>query len=217
MSQSASQAANPSMDLFATIQARHSVKHYDATHQLSREQIEQLLAAAHAAPSSWNLQHWKFFVIDEQSRKEQLLPIAYGQRQVVDASFTVAILGDLQAHLNAERIYGEAVSNGALSADIKDRLIAQINGAYQNPQVARDEAILNGSLAAMQLMLAAKAVGLDTCPMGGFNKAQFIEQFAISDRYIPVMLVAIGKAAKPAYPSSRLPLAEMTIWNEFSE
>jgi nitroreductase len=201
-------------DIFTLMTERHSVKQYDADYKMTREQVEQLLSAAHSAPSSWNLQHWKFFVIDDEQKKQELLPIAYGQKQVLDSSVTVAILGDLQANLNAQSVYEEAVAKGVLSEEIKERLIGQINGAYQFPQVARDEAVLNASLAAMQLMLAAKAVGLDTCPMGGFDRQGFVQHFAISERYIPVMLVVIGKAAKPAYASSRFPLSETVFWNE---
>jgi nitroreductase len=205
-----------SQEIFNTMRDRHSVKHYDASYKMSREQVEQLLSAAHSAPSSWNLQHWKFFVVDEEQKKQQLLAIAYGQKQVVESSVTIAILGDLEANKNAQTVYSEAVAKGAISEEIKDRLIGQIDGAYQYSQVARDEAILNASLAAMQLMLAAKAVGLDTCPMGGFDRKAFVEQFSIPSRYIPVMLVVIGKAAKPAYASSRLPLDEMIFWNQMS-
>jgi nitroreductase len=199
-------------DVFQVMKERHSVKHYDSTYKMSPSAIEELLSAAHSAPSSWNLQHWKFLVIADQVNKDKLLPIAYGQKQVVESAVTIAILGDLQANLKAEQIYSEAVEKGALTAEIKDRLVGQINGAYQYPQVGRDEAILNASLAAMQLMLAAKASGLDTCPMGGFDKKKFVEEFKIEERYIPVMLVVVGKAAKPAYASSRLPLADVVQW-----
>jgi nitroreductase len=201
-------------DLFTVLKERRSVKHYDPSHRMTRAEVEQLLSAAHSAPSSWNLQHWKFFVIDDQAKKEQVLPIAYGQKQVVDSSIIVAVLGDLQANINAEPVYGEAVANGVMPVEVKERLVAQINGAYQSPQVARDEAILNASLAAMQLMLAAKAMGYDTCPMGGFDKGKFVAAFSIPERYIPVMLVVVGKPLKPAYPSSRLPLDQVVFYNE---
>jgi nitroreductase len=201
-------------DLFTVMQERRSVKHYDPSYHMSRTELEELLLAAHSAPSSWNLQHWKFLVIDEQEKQEQLLPIAYGQKQVVDSSAVIAILGDLQANLNAETVYGEAVAKGAMPSEVKERLVGQINGAYQYPQVARDEAILNASLAAMQLMLAAKAKGYETCPMGGFDKRKFVAEFAIPERYIPVMLVVVGKPLKAAYPSSRLPLDQVVRYNE---
>jgi len=72
---------------------------------------------------------------------------------------------------------------------MKSSLIGQINSAYSDiPAYAREEVIKNASLAAMQLMLAAKAIGLDSCPMGGFNADAFVEAFNVPCRYIPVML-----------------------------
>lgn len=204
------------LGLFQTISERHTVRKYESGITIPKEEINELLEAAAMAPSSWNLQHWRFLVIDEQEKKEQLLPIAYNQVQVVESSITVAILGDLEANLEAEVIYGEAVENGFMAQNVKETLVGQINKAYQgNTTFPRDEAFLNASLAAMQLMLAAKAKGYDTCPMGGFNKEAFVKAFNIPERYVPVMLLTIGKAAKPAHRSSRKPIKNITIYNSF--
>lgn len=201
-------------DFFTVARERHAVKHFDASHQLSEQEIKELLEIANAAPSAWNLQHWKFLVVTDDAAKQQLLPIANGQKQVVEASVVVAVLGDLQANLNAEAVFGPAVQAGQLPEEIKSNLIAQIEYVYANmPNVPRDEAIRNASLAAMQLMLAAKAKGLDSCPMGGFDAGKLVQEIGIPPRYIPVLLVAIGKAAAPARPSGRLPVEQKIVWN----
>ncbi|MEI7025261.1 nitroreductase family protein [Paenibacillus sp. y28] len=197
------------------MEARHSVKQYQPGVAIPEQELEQLLQAAQTAPSSWNLQQWKLLVIDDQAQKEKLLPIAYNQKQIVESSVVIAILGDLEGNLNAEPVFGPLAEKGQITQEIKESLIGQINGAYKSPQVARDEAVLNSSLLSMQLMLAAKALGYDTCPMGGFNKAQFAEAFHVPARYIPVMLITVGKAAKEAYASSRLPLDEVVVRNSF--
>ena len=99
-----------------------------------------------------------------------------------------------------------------MKEEIKDTLAGQIHGAYQNPVFARDAAFSNASLAAMQLMLTAKAKGYDTCAIGGFNASQLSETFKIENRYIPVMLITIGKAAKPAHQSSRISIDELSTF-----
>ncbi|GGD81775.1 nitroreductase family protein [Paenibacillus nasutitermitis] len=202
---------------FCTIaRERHSVKQYDSSHELSKQEIEELLEIASCAPSAWNLQHWKYISIHDQYAKEKLLPIAYGQQQIVEASVVVAILGDLEANLNAVDVFESDVEAGLMTEDIKSSLISQINAAYSDiPAYAREEAIKNASLAAMQLMLAAKAKGLDSCPMGGFNVDTFMEAFSVPGRYIPIMLIAIGKAAGPSRPTSRIPVDKKIVWNGF--
>lgn len=205
-----------STDLFTVMRERHSVKHFDPAHSLSVQEIRELLELAGSVPSAWNLQHWKFLAIADPAAKDKLLPVAYGQQQAAEASVVIAILGDLEANRNAEAVFDPAVNAGHMPEEVKAALIGQIEQAYAaSPAYARDEAIRNASLAAMQLMLAAKARGLDSCPMGGFDAERFVQAFNVPARYIPVLLVAIGKAAALARPSARFPAEQTIVWNGF--
>lgn len=202
-------------DFFTIINERHSVKKYDSSHKMPKQKIQKLIESTQKAPSAWNLQHWKFLILDDQEAKDKALPIAYGQQQVADASIVVCILADTEANKNAESVFGTAVEHGLLPQHVKDSLIQQIEGAYANPGVGKDHGILNSSLAAMQLMLTAKAMGYDTCPMSGFNPMKMVEEFNIPSRYIPTMLITVGKAKEPARPSARFAMDDVTIWNTF--
>ncbi len=202
-------------EVFKVIEERHAVKDFQKGHKLKKEELEQLLRSTTLAPSAWNLQHWKFLVIEDDAYKEKLQPVAYGQKQIVESSAVVAVLGDLEANLNIEPVFGPLVEKGLLPKETKDVLASQIESVYQNKQVARDEAIRNASLAAMQLMLAAKAMGYDSCPMGGFDAAQFVQEFKVPERYVPVMLIAVGLAANPARPAARLSVEQVTVKNTF--
>jgi nitroreductase len=191
------------------ILSRHSVRKYDSNAKISEQDLQEILELAASAPSSWNLQHWRFLVIRDQESKQRLLPLAYNQEQVVEASVVVIVLGDLQANELAPKVFEQA------PPEVRDAMIAQINGAYKYEQVARDEAIRNGSLAAMQLMLAAKAKGFDTVAMGGYNAAGVIEAFNIPSRYIPVVMIPIGVAASPGRATNRFPISEVIINESF--
>ncbi len=158
----------------------------------------------------------EILVIEDPQKKEELLPIAYGQKQIVEASAVIAVLGDLEANKEADGIYQEAVDSGFMSEEVKETLVNQINGAYaRGKEFGRDAAFLNASLAGMQLMLAAKVMGYDTCPIGGFNQEVFIKHFKVPERFAPIMLVTVGKAAKDAYPSSRKPVEQRATYNSF--
>ena len=211
-----SQTAQSNLTAEEVMRARHSVKKYERGHVIPEAELNEILELAGAAPSSWNLQHWRFLVVTDQANKDRLLPIAYNQQQVSDASAVVLVLGDLEANLTAPLVYDPAVEAGALSQQVRDTLVGQIDGAYaNNPQNARDEANRNASLAAMQLMLAAKAKGYDTCPMGGFDRQKAVEALNVPDRFTPVMMIVIGRAAAPAHPSGRLPLDQIVIRESF--
>ncbi|MEY8743382.1 nitroreductase family protein [Bacillales bacterium AN1005] len=196
------------------ISERHAVKKYEKGFVMPEADLNAILTAASEAPSSWNLQHWKFLVIESEADKAKLLPIAYGQSQIVDSSVTIAVLGDLEANRNTF-IYDQAVEAGALPAEVRDALVGQINGAYQSAQTARDEAIRNASFASQNIMLAARSLGYDTCPMGGYNPQQLVETFNIPARYIPTLLITVGKAAEPARPAGRFPLSETVVKGSF--
>jgi nitroreductase len=69
-----------------------------------------------------------------------------------------------------------------------------------NPTLARDEAIRSGAMAAMALMIAAQAKGLVSGPMIGFDPEAVKREFGIADRYVPVMLLAVGYPAPGNWP-----------------
>lgn len=198
------------------IRERRSVRAYDPTVQISREEMTEMLELATLAPSSSNLQPWRFLVIDKPELKEKLLPIAFNQQQVVEASAVIAVIGDVKSYEKAEKIYGQAVEAGFMPADTAASFIERTVGMYSNlsPEVARQIVFTDGGLISMQLMLVARSKGYDTVPMGGYDKAKFIEAFGISEKYVPVMLIAIGKAVKPGHPTTRLPIEDVAFFNE---
>jgi len=86
--------------------------------------------------------------------------------------------------------------------------------ASMPPETVLQKVSIDSGLVSMQLMLVARAKGYDTVPMGGFDQAKFVEAFDIPERYAPIMLIAIGKAAKPGHPTLRLPIEDVAFYNE---
>lgn len=198
------------------MKARASVRKYNRVASISREELDEILEIATHAPSSWNLQHWRFLVITSRDMKERLRSIANNQAQVAEAAATVVVLGDLEANETAREVYGQSLKEGKITQEIYDLMIGQVDDAYRNNlRFARDEAMLNAGLAAMQIMLAAKAKGYDTCPIGGFDRKKLIEAFQVPKRYVPVMLITIGKRAGSVRPTPRLPLEQVTVRESF--
>lgn len=204
---------------FRVLEERRSVRSYDASVRIPREELLEIVRLSTLAPSSSNLQPWRFLVIDSAERKERLLPLAWNQQQVVEASAVIAVLGDTESYRNAEKIYGAAVEAGYMPADTAKSFVERTTAMYSSlpPEEARRIAYIDGGLVSMQLMLVARAKGYDTVPMGGYDQAKFVEEFGIPKRYAPVMLIALGKAAKPGHPTTRLPAEDVTFFNEIAE
>ncbi|OMD50301.1 nitroreductase family protein [Paenibacillus borealis] len=201
---------------FDVVRERRSVRSYDPEIKISREELTEILRQATLAPSAANLQPWRFLVIDSPELKQQLLPIAFNQQQVVEASAVIAVLGDLECYKLAEKIYGMAVDECYMPAETAKSFVERYTSMYSSmpPEAIGQKVYTDGGLVSMQLMLVARAKGYDTVPMGGYDQAKFVEAFNIPERYAPVMLIAIGKAAKPGHPTVRLAVDDVAFFNE---
>ncbi|MFQ5428579.1 MAG: nitroreductase family protein, partial [Thermodesulfobacteriota bacterium] len=83
-------------------------------------------------------------------------------------------------------------------------------------QVQRDEAMRSCGIAAQTLMLTAKSMGYDSCPMDGFDFEKVGKLINLPADHVVAMFVAIGKATKEAWPrAGQLPLKEVVIKDKF--
>ncbi len=184
------------MDGLTLLKQRISANKFDKTKPLSEAEIKELIAYATEAPSSFNIQHWRFVAVIEPEPKERLKSVAFGQEKVTEAAVTFIVLGDLLGHEKLPDILSRSVQAGIVQKNVADGWVDYANQFYDNnAQMARDEAIRSASLAAMALMVAAQAKGLVTGPMIGFDPEGVKREFGISDRYVPVMLLPVGYEA----------------------
>lgn len=161
---------------------RRSVKVYDPSVKISREEMTEILTEATRAPSSINLQPWRFLVIDSPEGKATLAPLArFNQRQVETSSAVIAVFGDLNNFDNFEQIFGEAVELGYMPQDIKEMQQEKVTAHFAalDPVVNRETVLIDGGLVSMQLMLVARAHGYDTNAIGGYEKDQIAEAFGL--------------------------------------
>ncbi|MBS8266727.1 nitroreductase family protein [Mesobacillus boroniphilus] len=202
---------NSETSLSTVIRERRSVRKYNPNFKISREEILDILKEAALSPSSSNLQPWKFLVIQDEETKKELRMIANNQEQVETSSAVIAVLGDREMYRNAEKVYRGSFEAGYMDETTMNRMIENTNKLYPSAPVGIRENIasFDAGLVSMQLMLIARARGYDTVPMGGFNKQQFIERFNIDARYMPVLLLSLGKAAAPGHPTTRLSIEEI--------
>jgi len=202
-------------DYATVVRERHSVRHYDSSVTIPREELKEMLAEASLAPSSSNTQTWRFLIIDEPEAKQRLLPIANNQKQVVEAAATIAVLGDLNGYRELGRINDMAVKAGYMPEDFAKQYTETAMKLYAAlpPEKLRSVVQIDGGLVSMQFMLTAKSRGYDTVPMGGFDPAKLVQEFRIPDHLLPIMLIAVGKAATPGRLTVRLPIEDITFWN----
>lgn len=203
-------------DFMNIITGRRSIRKYDPSVKISKEEMTEILTEAALAPSSINMQPWRFLVIESPEGKAALAPLArFNQTQVETSAAVIAVFGDMNNFDYAEEIYGTAVERGLMPLEVKERQLASF-GSYFSvlpEKDIRETVLIDAGLVSMQLMLVARAHGYDTNPIGGFERDRIAEAFGLDkDRYVPVMLLSIGKAADEGYASVRLPIETIAQW-----
>lgn len=195
---------------------RKSVRVYDKDVKIPHEELLEMIKEATTAPSSVNMQPWRFVVVESQEGKETLKPlIRFNTRQNDTSSAMILIFGDLHCYELGEEIYNQAYEAGKMPKEVRDQQLAAIIPHYKgfSREKMSDVVKIDASLAAMQLMLAARAHGYETNPIGGFEEDQLAEAFDLDrERYVPVMILSIGKAAEEGYISARLSPDKVTTF-----
>ena len=201
------------MDIQLAIQSRRSVKQFDPEHRLTEQEVESLLSLAVLSPTAFNIQHWRFVLVRDPALRRQIRQVAWGQAQVTDASLLIILCADLKAwEKQPERYWRNA------QQPVRDFLLPAIHDYYADkPQVQRDEAMRSCGMAAQTLMLSAKTMGYDSCPMDGFDFAAVAELINLPADHVIGLFVAVGKALQPAQPrGGQLPLSEVVITDRFA-
>ncbi|EPH98456.1 MULTISPECIES: nitroreductase family protein [unclassified Enterococcus] len=195
---------------------RKSVRLYDENYKISHEEMLEMIQEATTAPSSVNMQPWRFVVAESDEAKEILRPlIRFNTRQNDTSSAMVMIFGDMLNYEYGEEIYDQAVAEGKMPQEVRDQQLAAIIPHYKalSKEQMNDVVKIDSSLAAMQFMLVARAHGYETNPIGGFEADQLAEAFGMDkERYVPVMILSIGKAVETGYESVRLAPEKITTF-----
>ncbi|MCC6934006.1 MAG: nitroreductase family protein [Deltaproteobacteria bacterium] len=200
------------MNIFELLNARRAVKNFDSNFVIPNEDIEKLLSAATLAPSAFNIQHWRFVIIKNRELRNQLRSAARDQPQVTDASLLIVLCADLQAWTKDPAKYWENVPQA-----VRDFIVSAIHNYYADrPEVQRDETMRSCGIVAQTIMLTAKEMGYDSCPMDGFDFAQVAKIINLPNDHIISMMIAIGKSNKEPFPrATRLPLGNIIINDQF--
>lgn len=195
------------------IRARRAVKQYDGSHSMTPEEVNELLSLAILSPTAFNIQNWRFVVVTDPELRKEIRAVAWDQAQVTDASLFIVICADLKSWEKQPNRYWVNAPQ-----EIQEFMIPAIDNYYRGKeQVQRDEAMRSCGIAAQTLMLAAKSMGYDSCPMDGFDFQKVAELIRLPADHVIAMFVAIGKGTKePWTRPGQLELDNVIIKNRFA-
>lgn len=200
------------------LEKRRSVRHYDSSYKISSEILSSLIESASKSPNGNNIQATRYLIIEDPDLRKLLLPIAYNQQQVVEASTLIVMLGDFQAFdkNNIIEIHEEGFQAGYFDESLRDYLSNAAINYYENKsnEDLKLELTRDVSLAAMSLILLANEAGFETITMSGYDSKKLKSILNISERYLDIMLIAIGKSTKPGHNTVRHNINKIVYRNE---
>jgi nitroreductase len=175
---------------------RAAVKKFDTARKVSPENWATLEHALILSPSSFGIQPWKFIIVTDPAVREKLRPAAHDQAQIVDASHLVVLtfrknLDEAYVQMYIDRIAEVRKFPAAKLEPFKQMMVGFVKSQseeFRNAWSARQVYIALGTLLATAAM-----VGIDACPMEGFDPAKFNEILGLNEQgYSAVALCAIG-------------------------
>ncbi len=182
---------------------RRSIRAYQAepTGRIARAELEEILRLTGLAPSAFNLQPWRFVVVETPEVKEKLAQAADNQRQVRSAPAVIVLYTDMADVLATV----EETIHPGMDAAARARSRQTVLGLFGSQAEADREAWAAGQgyIALGYLLLIAEAHGYQTSPMTGFNPAAVKGLLGLPQNARIPALVAIGRGAEAGFPHHR--------------
>ncbi|MEL7476895.1 MAG: nitroreductase family protein, partial [Cyanobacteria bacterium J06555_12] len=201
------------MNMLETIYKRRAIKQYDPEFKISADDEQKLLEAMIQAPTSFNIQHWRFVILrDPELRAKIRKEYGNDQAQMTDASLLILFTADTKAwEKSPERYWANAPQ------EVADLIVGWMGPFHEGREwLQRDEAQRSIGMAMQTLMLAAVGMGYECCPMIGFDIEKVAGLIKLPADYVMGPMVAIGKGTKDAWPKpGQVPLQDLVVKNYF--
>ncbi|MEO7934077.1 MAG: NAD(P)H-dependent oxidoreductase [Chthoniobacterales bacterium] len=206
--------------LLASLNWRYATKNFDSTRKVRDADWAALEQSLILTPSSFGLQPWKFIIITDQAVKDSLVPVSWGQRQLADASHVVVFavkteLEDAHVHTFIEHT---AAARGVPVESLAGYRNVILNFIADPPfgLTVKDWITRQAYIALGNLMTSAALLGIDTCPMEGFDPAKYDEILGLNTMGLrSVVTCTVGyRAASDKYaavPKVRFPASEVVL------
>ena len=200
------------MNVLEAIQARRAVKHFDPNHEMTESEITRLIEAGMQAPTSFNIQHWRFVVLRDRELRQQIRAVGNDQSQMTDASLLILMTADVDAWKKEPARYWRNAPT-----EVAEILVNWMGPFHEGkPELQRDEAQRSIGMAMQTLMLAAQGMGYDSCPMIGFDLEAVAKLVNLPDDHCIGPMIAVGKRTQDPWPKpGQLQLSEVMITDRF--
>lgn len=201
-------------DFMKAMDFRHACKVFDDTKKISDEEMKFILEAGRKSPSSFGMEAWKFLVITNEELKAKIRPACWNQVQVTSCSHLVIVL----AGIDSVKVQSGIPKKRFMRRDMPQETLDFYMGIYAShleKVLSSDENIYSWTarqsyIAAGNMMTAAAFIGIDSCPIEGFDKQQVEEILELdTSKYQLSLVLPFGYRLNEQSSQLRLPFDEV--------
>lgn len=201
-------------DFMKAMDFRHACKVFDDTKKISDEEMKFILEAGRKSPSSFGMEAWKFLVITNEELKAKIRPACWNQVQVTSCSHLVIVL----AGIDSVKVQSGIPKKRFMRRDMPQETLDFYMGIYAShleKVLSSDENIYSWTarqsyIAAGNMMTAAAYIGIDSCPIEGFDKQQVEEILELdTSKYQLSLVLPFGYRLNEQSSQLRLPFDEV--------
>jgi len=182
--------------------------------------LRQILDAGLHAPSGYNMQPWRFIVVQHPEQKKRLRAASYNQAKVEEASAVIVACGDrdgwrkdLDEMLRLGRAGGMPESYASQAANSVPAYLSAMS--YDNMSGWLNKMVM---MAVTSMMLMAEVIGYDTAPMEGFEQQKVCETLKLPMSYWVVALLAVGRLSGPdKFDGGRFDMSHTVFGEEYGK
>lgn len=205
-------------------QRRRAIKFFDPEKKISDDDINYILEVARLSPSSVGAQGWRFVVLQDPEIRQALKPMSWGAaRQLDGASHFILLLAKRDMQHDGPHLQASLAARGLSAEEQAKATETYQRFQVQDMQLTSDRAIFDWSakqtyIALANMMTAAALIGIDSCPIEGFNVDQvnaLLTEKGILDpetEGIASMLALGYRAQELSWPQTRKPADEVITW-----
>ncbi len=201
-------------DFSAAMDYRHACKLFDIKQRIDEEDMRFILEAGRKSPSSFGQEPWRFLVITNEKLKEELRPLCWNQPQITSCSHLVVVLASIESVRPSSGTPAKRFGRRELPPEQIEAYI-ELYSTFLSDTFSSDEKTLAWSakqcyIAAANMMTGAASIGIDSCPIEGFEK-ESVESLLELDttKHQVALLLPFGYRANKQSKQIRLPLEEI--------
>ena len=201
-------------DFTKAMDFRHACKIFDETKKISDEQMHFILEAGRKSPSSFGMEGWKFLVITNDDLRAKLRPVCWDQPQITTSSHLVIVLAAIDAVKVESGIPALRFGRREMPQEKKDFYI-NLYANHLKETLSSDSNIYactakQSYIVAGNMMTAAAFIGIDSCPIEGFEKEKVEAILALdTTKFQVAMVLPFGYRVNPQSTQFRVPFNEV--------